>query len=101
MEKNKYQRATKEEKKKAREALFKTPFVADLKKRLNRLIIYSILLFACGIYLIIDNILNENTISTYVFVGFLFIFAIIFIIGRHYVIVKNANDYMIKNKWKK
>lgn len=32
MEKNKYQRATKEEKKKSREALFKTPFGADLKK---------------------------------------------------------------------
>ena len=101
MEKNKYQRSTREEKKKAREALFKTEYGIDLKKRLNRLVIYSILLILCVIYLVIDNILGENTISIYIFAGFLLLFAIIFLIGRHYVIIKSTNSYMIKNKGKK
>lgn len=101
MEKNKYQRASKEEKKKAREELFNTSYGKELKTRLNRLIIYSVLLIACAIYFVIDNILNENTISNYVLAVFFVIFAVIFLAGRHYVIVKNANDYMIKNKRKK
>ena len=100
MEKNKYQRAPKEERRKAREAFFKTEFGAVQKKRLNRLIIYSVLLVACAIYFIVDNIMNENTVSNYVLAVFFIIFAAIFIYGRHYVIVKNTNDFMIKNKWK-
>lgn len=101
MEKNKYQRSTKEEKQKARNAFFNTDFGRDLKKRLNRLVIYSILLIGFAIYFIIDNIINDNTVTNYILAGFFIIFAIIFLIGRHYVIVKNANDYMIKNKNKK
>ena len=101
MEKNKYQRSTKEEKKEARIAFFNTDYGYELKKRLNRLVIYSVLLVACAIYFVIDNILNENTISNYVLAGFFVVFAIVFMVGRHYVIVKNANDYMIKNKSKK
>ncbi len=101
MEKNKYQRATKEEKQKARNDFFNTDFGRDLKKRLNRLVIYSILLIGFAIYFIIDNIINDNTVTNYILAGFFIIFAIIFLIGRHYVIIKNANDYMIKNKNKK
>lgn len=101
MEKNKYQRSTKEEKQKARNAFFNTDFGRDLKKRLNRLVIYSILLIGFAIYFIIDNIINDNTVTNYILAAFFIIFAIIFLIGRHYVIVKNANDYMIKNKNKK
>ncbi len=100
MEKNKYQRANKEEKKKARDGFFKTEFGAVQRKRLNRLLIYSALLVACAIYFIIDNAMNENLISTYVLSGFFFIFAGIFVWGRHYVIVKNVNEYMIKTKRK-
>ena len=102
MEKNKYQRANKEEKKKARTAFFfQTDFGASLKKRLDRLIIYSILLIACAIYFVIDNILNDNAISTYILAGFFIIFAIIFLWGRHYIIVKRTNEYMINNKKRK
>ena len=101
MEKNKYQRLTKDERKKEREAFFKTEYGIDLKKRLNRLIIYSVLLVAFGIYLIIDNILDENTLSVYIYAGFLFLFAILFLVGRHYVIAKSTNNYIVKNKWKK
>ena len=101
MEKNKYQRATKEEKQKARNDFFNTDFGRDLKKRLNRLVIYSILLIGFAIYFIIDNKINDNTVTNYILAAFFIIFAIIFLIGRHYVIVKNANDYMIKNENKK
>ena len=44
MPKNKYQRASKEIKRKARNEYFKTEFGNSLKKRLNRLLIYSVLL---------------------------------------------------------
>ena len=101
MEKNKYQRSTREEKKEARTAFFNTDFGRSLKIRLTRLVIYSILLVVCAIYFIIDNILNDNSIGNYILAAFFIIFAIIFMVGRHYVIVKNANDYMIKNKKKK
>ena len=101
MEKNKYQRSTKEEKKEARTAFFNTEYGCSLKVRLNRLVIYSVLLIACAIYFVIDNILNENTVVNYILASFFVVFAIIFMVGRHYVIVKNANDYMIKNKNKK
>lgn len=101
MEKNKYQRATKSEKQKAREEFFKTPFGMEQKKRLNRLIIYSILLFACAIYFIIDNILGDNYVSTYILSAMFIVFAFIFLFGRHYVIVKNVNDYMISKPKRK
>ena len=101
MEKNKYQRSTKNEKKEARIAFFNTEYGKSLKIRLNRLIIYSVLLVACAIYFVIDNIMNDNTISNYILAVFFVIFAIVFMVGRHYVIVKNTNDYMIKNKRKK
>lgn len=101
MEKNKYQRATKSEKQKAREEFFKTPFGIEQKKRLNRLIIYSILLIACAIYFIIDNILNDNYITTYILSGIFVVVSTIFLYGRHYVIVKDVNNFMIKNPRRK
>ena len=58
MEKNKYQRATKNTKKEVKTEFFQTDFGKDLKKRLNRLVIYSILLILCAIYYIIDGIIN-------------------------------------------
>ena len=99
--KNKYQRASKLEKKEARTNFFFFFFGKNLKKRLDRLIIYSILLIAFTIYIIIDNILKDNSIINYVTAGFLLIFALVFLIGRYYVIVKNVNSFMIKNIKKK
>ncbi len=98
MPKNKYQRASKEIKRKARNEYFKTEFGNSLKKRLNRLLIYSVLLLGFAIYLIIDNILGNNNVSVYVFASFLVAFAGLFAWGRHYIIVRNINDYMLSNK---
>lgn len=98
MPKNKYQRANKGTKKKAYNEYFKTEFGIALKKRLNRLIIYSILLLGFAIYLAIDNTLKDKSVSIYIFAIFLVIFAGLFIWGRHFVIVRNINDYMVSNK---
>ncbi len=97
MEKNKYQRASKNTKKEVQMAFFQTDFGVDLKKRLNRLIIYSILLIACAIYFTIDGIMDKYSISKIVVSVFFLIFAGLFIWGRHYVIVKSCNNYMINN----
>ena len=97
MEKNKYQRASKNTKKEVQMAFFQTDFGVDLKKRLNRLIIYSILLIACAIYFTIDGIMDKYSISKIVVSVFFLMFAGLFIWGRHYVIVKSCNNYMINN----
>lgn len=97
MEKNKYQRSSKNTKKEVQKDFFQTSFGIDLKKRLNRLFIYSILLIICAIYFTIDGIMDKYSISKIVASVFFLIFAIIFLWGRHYVIVKNCNSYMINN----
>ena len=97
MEKNKYQRASKNTKKEVQMAFFQTDFGVDLKKRLNRLIIYSILLIACAIYFTIDGIMDKYSISKIVVSVFFLIVEGLFIWGRHYVIVKSCNNYMINN----
>lgn len=101
MQKNKYQRATKEEKLAVKKDFFNTEYGVSLKVRLNRLLIYSILLFACAIYFFVDNYLNSKSTVNYITVGFMIIFAIIFLWGRYYVIIKSLNSFMLENKKKK
>ena len=55
MLKNKYQRATKEIRKKAKLEYFKTEDGKVLKIRTTRLLIYGILLILIALYMIIDN----------------------------------------------
>lgn len=98
MLKNKYQRATKEIRKKAKLEYFKTKDGKVLKIRTTRLLIYGILLILIALYMIIDNYLKEKLIINYTYSVFLLIFAFIFIFGRHYVLVKNINLFMVKNK---
>lgn len=98
MIKNKYQRLSYEEKRKAREDFYKTDFGKEQKPRFNRLIIVSILLFLFSIYLLIDAIIKKDSIFAYTAAILLFIFSAVFFIGRHKVIVKNVNSYLIKKK---
>ena len=98
MLKNKYQRATKEIRKKTKLEYFKTEDGKVLKIRTTRLLIYGILLILIALYMIIDNYLKEKLIINYTYSVFLLIFAFIFIFGRHYVLVKNINLFMVKNK---
>ena len=101
MLKNKYQRSTKEARKKAKEEYFNTEEGKTLKVRTTRLLIYGILLILIAMYMIIDNFINDKLIIYYTYSVFLLIFAFIFIYGRHYVLVKNINSFMVQNKKKK
>ena len=53
MEKNKYQRASKNTKKEVAKEFFNTEYGHSLKVRLTRLLIYSVLLFGFFIYFLI------------------------------------------------
>lgn len=97
MEKNKYQRASKNTKKEIRMEFFQTDFGKSLNVRLIRLVIFSILLIGFAIYFLIDGIFIEYSLSEIISAVFFIIFAIIFLWGRHYIIVKNCNNYMINN----
>ena len=60
MEKNKYQRASKNTKKEVQTAFFQTDYGKCIKVRLNRLLIYSILLIVCTICFFIDSIIYHR-----------------------------------------
>lgn len=98
MIKNKYQRLNKKERKEAREKFYATEFGQEQKARFNRILLVSVLLFIYGIYLLIETIIKANSIWGYVSATTMFIFALVFAIGRHKVIIKNVNDYLIKKK---
>lgn len=97
MEKNKYQRASKNTKKEVQTAFFQTDYGKSIKVRLNRLLIYSILLIVCTIYFFIDSFIGDFSVSQIAVAIFCLIFASLFIWGRHYIIIKNCNTYMINN----
>lgn len=97
MEKNKYQRASKNTKKEIAKEFFNTEYGHSLKVRLTRLLIYSVLLFGFFIYFLIDGIMDNNNVSE-IILGVVFaLFAILFLVGSYYAKVKNCNTYMINN----
>ena len=98
MIKTKYQRLNRLEKKEARKEFFNTPFGNSLKSRFNHLIIYSILLFIFGTYLLIDS--NGELLGIIYGIALLII-SILFLIGRYNIIGKKVNDYLTKTKQKK
>ena len=97
MEKNKYQRASKNTKKEVAKEFFNTEYGHSLKVRLTRLLIYSVLLFGFFIYFLIGGIMDNNNVSE-IILGVVFaLFAILFLVGSYYAKVKNCNTYMINN----
>ena len=100
MVKNKYSSMTCEERKKAKEKYFATDEGTQLKSRVNRLAIYSILLTAFGIYVIIDSINHNDTHLQLIYGIGLIIVAAVFFIGRYAVIAKKVNEFLIEEKTK-
>ncbi|MDE6284136.1 MAG: hypothetical protein K2M17_00095 [Bacilli bacterium] len=98
MLKNKYQRLSKEEKKKAREDFFTTDLGKSLKFRFNRLLVVSVLLMLYSAYIIIDTFLNNGSLFGYSAGILVFIFALVFLIGRHKLIIEKTNNYLIIKK---
>ena len=96
MVKTKFMRMSCEERKKAKERYFATDEGSSLKTRVNRLVIYSVLLIAFGIYVIIDSINNNDTSLQLIYgIGLIIVAAILFI-GRYFVIAKKVNDFLIE-----
>ncbi len=96
--KTKYQRLNREEKKEAREKFYKTEFGQSLKPRFTRLLVVSILLFIYAIVLLLEAIIKHGSIWGYISSLIIFIFAIVFLIGRQKVISQKVNNYLIKKK---
>ena len=98
MLKNKFQRLEKKEKKKAIENYYKTDVGKANKSRFLRLLIIGIACFLYSTYLIVDAIVNDGNIWYYIMAGFVIAFGLVFLIGRHKIMVKSVNNYLIKNK---
>lgn len=98
MLKNKYQRLSRDEKKKAREDFYKTNDGKALHYRFTRLLIVSVLLILYGLFLIIETLVKHGSIFGIVSGILLFVFALVFLIGRHKLIVDRVNKYLLKKK---
>lgn len=96
--KNKYQRMTKEEKKKTKEKYYATEEGKNLHNRLIRLLITGIMGILFSGYLVYSNYTQDgNNIWQYIMAAILFIASIIFIIGSSKIKGKVLNKYAIKN----
>ena len=96
--KNKYQRMTKEEKKKVRNRYYKTEKGRNQKNRLIRLFICGVLGTLFAIYMIIDGYL-KGTINIWIWIVsiILLLFSITFIVSSIYLRGKCLNLYAVKN----
>ena len=96
MKKYKYQTLTKEEKRKAKNDFYQTDNGKNLKKRFDRLFLYSILLTMFAIYIVISAIINDDAFYNYIYGISLFVMAIIFLIGRYKIYLENINNFIVK-----
>lgn len=96
MKKYKYQTLTKEEKRKAKNDFYQTDNGKNLKKRFDRLFLYSILLTMFAIYIVISAIINDDEFYNYIYGISLFVMAIIFLIGRYKIYLENINNFIVK-----
>lgn len=96
MKKYKYQTLTKEEKQKAKNDFYQTDKGKNLKKRFDRLLLYSILLAMFAIYIIISTIINDDAFYNYIYGISLFVMAIIFLLGRYKIYLENINNFIVK-----
>lgn len=98
MKRYKYQKLTKEEKKKAKVEFYQTNQGIELKTRFKRIMIYSIILLVFGLYLLIEAIIKDNSYAQYIYASILIIFSIAFLISKYYVEMIKVNDYLTKPK---
>lgn len=101
MKKYKYQTISKEEKIETKKNFYQTEQGFELKKRFNRILIYSIILILFGIYLLIEACIKKDSYAQLAYGIILIIFGIGFLISRYYLIIKKVNYYLTKNTTKK
>ena len=97
--KNKYQRLTKEEKKRAKKDYKESNEVnANIYKKLNRLTIISILgIFYAIISFVVDFFLTKN-VWDFVIDGILLVFCLVFIIKSQSLLLEQINKFLINTK---
>lgn len=94
-----YQTLNKEKKKEIKEKFKQEYKNTELKYRLNRLMIYSLLGYAVSIFIIVYAILKEeNDIGSIIIGTTLFIASTIFLIGRFLIKRNVLNKFALKNK---
>lgn len=98
MKKYKYQRLTKEEKKKAKSDFYETEYGKSLKQRFKRILIYSTILILFGIYLLIEACIKKDSYAEYIYSSIIIIFGIFFMISKFRIEMIKVNDYLTKSK---
>lgn len=98
MKKYKYLTLTRKERCEVAEKYYSTNEGKELKKRLNRVLIYSIILVLFGLYLLIEEIIKNDSIAQYIYSSALIIVSIIFLLFRRKLIVEHVNHYLVTKK---
>lgn len=98
MKKYKYQRLSKVEKKEAKNNFYQTEQGIELKKRFNRILLYSIILILFGIYLLVEAYIKKDSYAQYVYGAILILFGIGFLISRGHVMMMKVNDFITRPK---
>ena len=99
MKKYYYNSLSKEEKKKVQEKYKKDYQHSDFEKRITRLVIYSVVAFLFGLFLIIYSLVRDEDLISNLLVAIpLFIAAIILLIGRYYAKLMVLNKIALKEK---
>ena len=97
MKKYYYHSLSKEEKKKVQEKYKKDYQQSDFNKRITRLLIYSVVAFLFGLFLIIYSLVRDEDLISNLLVAIpLFIASIIFLIGRYYAKLMVLNKLALK-----
>lgn len=98
MKKYKYQTLTQNEKKEAKKNFYQTETGKVLKTRLTRILVYSIIIIAFGIYLFIEAYIKKDSYAQYFYSVFLIIIGCIFLISRYIILLKQVNYYIVTKK---
>ena len=99
MLKNKYQRMNRQEKKELYKDYIKTKDGKSYFNRLHRILYMGLILFLYTIYLVIDTILNNNSLLYSIFIGLVLLASLIFICSYYRLKITTLNNYALnKNK---
>jgi len=92
---------SKERKKELRDKFYQTDKGKEIRKRLNRVVCYAIILFLFSLYILISHFINGDTkwYTWLVFSGCI-IFGLIFMIMQNIIRKDNLNEFYEKDKKK-
>ncbi len=97
MKKN-YRSLTKQERKEILNKYYQTDMGKINKNRFLRLLIYGILCITYSLVLIIEQLIKNSSLWNYIMALVMLIFGLVFLIGRHKLIIRSINYYLVKNK---